>query len=53
MPIVKPPKSKQPLWKDSDQRSKKAGLHSTVYGVNGDQYTGEWKENKKNGMLQF
>ena len=54
MPIIKPAKLKQPLWKEWDEAAKKKGQHHTVYSVNGDHYTGEWLNNKKNGIiLQF
>ena len=51
MPIVKPVKLKQPLWKEWDEAAKKKGQHQTVYSVNGDHYTGEWLNNKKNGIF--
>lgn len=49
MPITKAPKLKQPLWKEWDFKAQKKGQHGTVYLVNGDHYTGEWKNNQKNG----
>jgi len=49
MPIVKQVKVNQPLWKSWDQAAQKKGQHHTVYSVNGDHYTGEWNDNKKNG----
>lgn len=49
MPITKQPKKSEPLWKDWDYKAQKKGVHHTVYSVNGDQYTGEWDDNKKNG----
>lgn len=50
MPITKHPKKCEPLWKEWDYKAQKKGVHHTVYSVNGDQYTGEWNNNKKNGM---
>lgn len=50
MPITKPPKTKEPLWKEWDRRAQKKGQLNTVYSVNGDHYTGEWNDNKKNGI---
>lgn len=49
MPITKHPKTTEPLWKEWDYKAQKKGVHNTVYSVNGDQYTGEWNDNKKNG----
>ncbi|PVD31236.1 hypothetical protein C0Q70_06648 [Pomacea canaliculata] len=49
MPIVKTPKEAEPPWKDWDRRAQKKGIHHTVYSVNGDQYTGDWLDNKKDG----
>ena len=51
MPITKYPKTSEPLWKEWDYKAQKKGVHHTVYSVNGDQYTGEWNDNKKNGKL--
>lgn len=39
----------EPLWKKWDHKAQKTGVHKTVYLVNGDEYTGEWKDNKRNG----
>eukprot|EP00794_Sanderia_malayensis_P013877 gene13877-15325_t len=49
MPLRKEPKNFQPLWKNWDAEAQKKGQRNTVYFVNGDQYTGEWDNNKKNG----
>ena len=49
MPITKQPKKCEPLWKEWDFKAQKKGVHHTVYSVNGDQYTGDWNNNKKNG----
>ncbi|XP_069820112.1 MORN repeat-containing protein 3 [Dendropsophus ebraccatus] len=53
MPFVKYPKSIEPPWKDWDRKAQKSGLRHTVYSVNGDQYTGEWLNNKKHGKGIF
>ncbi|XP_016415839.1 MORN repeat-containing protein 3-like [Sinocyclocheilus rhinocerous] len=39
----------EPLVKLWDKKAQKCGPHHTVYSVNGDQYTGEWMDNKKHG----
>ncbi|PIK48108.1 putative MORN repeat-containing protein 3 [Apostichopus japonicus] len=49
MPHAKTPKQTQPLWKEWDYKAQKKGVRSTVYSVNGDEYTGEWLDNKKHG----
>ncbi|KAH3884659.1 MORN repeat-containing protein 3-like [Dreissena polymorpha] len=49
MPMLKEPKAKQPLWKENDYKAQKKGIRHTVYSVNGDQYTGEWLNNLKDG----
>ncbi|KAJ8311973.1 hypothetical protein KUTeg_009346 [Tegillarca granosa] len=49
MPHLKEEKQKQPLWKTWDYKAQKKGVRHTVYSVNGDQYTGEWLDNKKDG----
>lgn len=49
MPITKQQKKSEPLWKEWDYKAQKKGVHHTVYSVNGDRYTGEWDDNKKNG----
>jgi len=49
MPFLKPPKSPEP-WKCSDQLAQKSGILHTVYSINGDEYTGEWMNNKKHGI---
>jgi hypothetical protein len=38
------------FWKESDLKAQKSGLRSTIHMVNGDEYTGEWKDNKKHGL---
>ena len=49
MPYKKVPRQKQPLWKDWDYKAQKKGTRNTVYSVNGDEFTGEWLDNKKHG----
>ncbi|XP_013403272.1 MORN repeat-containing protein 3-like [Lingula anatina] len=49
MPHLKEPKVTEPLWKDWDYKAQKKGIRHTVYSVNGDEYTGEWLDNKKHG----
>ncbi|XP_078680571.1 MORN repeat-containing protein 3-like [Branchiostoma floridae x Branchiostoma belcheri] len=49
MPHLKQPRASEPLWKSWDFKAQKAGVRHTVYSVNGDQYTGEWLDNKKHG----
>ena len=39
------------LWKKWDAKAQKSGVHKTVYFVNGDEYTGDWKYNKRAGKL--
>ena len=51
MPIAKVQKSREPLWKCSDEKANKKGILHTVYAVNGDEYTGEWLNNKKHGKF--
>ena len=49
MPMLKEARAKEPLWKDNDFKAQKKGIRNTVYSVNGDQYTGEWLSNLKEG----
>lgn len=49
MPRLQQPKLYEPLWKEWDYNANKRGLRHTVYLVNGDQYTGDWLDNKKHG----
>ena len=37
------------LWKAKDQLAQKTGSKSTVYAVDGSQYCGEWRNNRKEG----
>nr|CAB3263907.1 MORN repeat-containing protein 3-like [Phallusia mammillata] len=49
MPHVSQPKLSEPLWHSWDYKAQKKGLRHTVYSVNGDEFTGEWLDNKKHG----
>ena len=49
MPFLKSPKGGEP-WKCSDELAQKKGILNTVYSINGDEYTGEWLNNKKHGI---
>ena len=53
MPFLHEPKSREPLWKEWDYLAQKKGVRNTVYSVNGDEYTGEWLDNKKDGELML
>ena len=53
MPHVKQEKKSTPLWRDWDEKAQKKGVRSTVYSVNGDEYTGEWLDNKKHGKFLY
>jgi hypothetical protein len=37
------------IWKQKDALSQKNGAHATVYLINGDRYSGEWKDNQRHG----
>ncbi|ESP04174.1 hypothetical protein LOTGIDRAFT_204987 [Lottia gigantea] len=49
MPHLKNLNSKPAPWKEADFKAKKRGVRHTVYSVNGDEYTGEWEDNKRQG----
>ncbi|XP_043924595.1 MORN repeat-containing protein 3 isoform X1 [Protopterus annectens] len=49
MPFLKQSRQIEPPWKEWDRKAQKSGIRHTVYSVNGDQYTGEWLDNKKHG----
>jgi hypothetical protein len=49
MPFLKPIEKFEPLWKESDRKAQKEGLHSTFYSTNKDEFIGEWHNNKKEG----
>lgn len=49
MPLRKKPKEVAPLWREWDHKAQKSGQRHTVYWVSGDQFTGEWADNRKNG----
>lgn len=51
MPLQKTRKKREPKWKEWDQLAQKEGLRAPITSVNGDIYTGEWKDNKKHGEL--
>lgn len=53
MPHLKEAHKTEPLWHTWDYKAQKKGLRHTVYSVNGDQYTGEWLDNKKHGESQL
>ena len=53
MPHLKETKPAEPLWKEWDSHAQKKGIRHTVYAVNGDEYTGEWLDNKKDGKLSI
>ena len=52
MPLTKIPKKREPLWKEWNHLADKKGVRSTVYSVNGDQYTGARDKDKKNGRFK-
>lgn len=49
MPITKEKKKRNPLWKEWDRTAQKVGARKTIYSVSGEEYTGDWKDNKKDG----
>ena len=53
MPHLKQPKKREPLWKEWDYTAQKKGVRHTVYSVNGDEFTGEWLDNKKDGKSTY
>ena len=53
MPILKQPKKREPLWREWDIKAQKEGIRAPVYSVSGDVYTGEWRNNKKEGKKIF
>ena len=40
---------REQLWKSSDRKARKQGIHATIYSSNGSQYKGEWQDDKKHG----
>lgn len=50
MPLQKVAKKREPLWKEWDKLAQKEGSRKTFYAVGGDEYTGDWHDNKKHGM---
>ncbi|XP_060765635.1 MORN repeat-containing protein 3 [Neoarius graeffei] len=49
MPLLKKPRKTESLVKVLDKKAQKNGLHRTIYSTNGDQYTGEWRDNMRHG----
>ena len=49
MPLRKTGKKREPNWREWDRLAEKEGLRAPITAVNGDVYTGEWKDNKKHG----
>ncbi|XP_029300105.1 MORN repeat-containing protein 3 [Cottoperca gobio] len=49
MPYFKSSKKNQPLSTLWAIKSQKCGLRHTVFSVNGNEYSGEWQDNKKHG----
>lgn len=49
MPYIKTSPKKLPLTKQLDLKAQKCGLRHTVFAPNGDQYTGEWLDDRKHG----
>ncbi|XP_072310059.1 MORN repeat-containing protein 3 [Eucyclogobius newberryi] len=49
MEYLRPTEQKQPLSTLLDEKAQNWGLKRTVYSVNGNEYTGEWQDNKKHG----
>lgn len=51
MPYIKKSHKTQPLSTLLDIKSRKSGLRCTVFSVSGNEYTGEWQDNKKHGEI--
>lgn len=49
MQYLRPSHKKQPLSALWDQKAQKCGMRHTVFSVVGNEYTGEWQDNKKHG----
>ncbi|XP_054469054.1 MORN repeat-containing protein 3 [Anoplopoma fimbria] len=49
MPYIKTSQTNQLLLTLLDTKSQKCGLRCTVFSVDGNEYTGEWLDNKKHG----
>ncbi|KAK3522114.1 hypothetical protein QTP70_025256 [Hemibagrus guttatus] len=49
MPILKKHRKTEPLVKVVDKMAKTNGLRHTIYSTNGDQYSGDWKDNMRHG----
>lgn len=52
MPLKKIGKKREPLWKEWDRLAQKEGPRKTFYAVGGDEYTGDWHDNKKHGTTE-
>ena len=50
--MFKPPKTHQ-IWKKNDYLAQKKGVRSTIFSVNGDEFTGEWLDNMKHGKVNI
>lgn len=51
MPFLKRPPTSPPLSTLLDIKSQKCGLRHTVFSASGNEYTGEWQNNKKHGEI--
>ena len=49
MPFLKNQDKFEQPWKDWDRKAQKEGLHATFYTSGKNEYTGEWRDNKKEG----
>ncbi|XP_057680157.1 MORN repeat-containing protein 3-like [Corythoichthys intestinalis] len=49
MPFLKNTRLNLPRSVAIDNKAKKSGLRGTIFAVNGDNYTGEWLDNRKHG----
>lgn len=53
MPYIKIYPKSLPRAKLLDIKAQKCGLRHTVFSANGNEYTGEWKDNMKHGEIAF
>lgn len=51
MPYIKTSQTHLPFSAWLDVKSQKCGLRHTVFSVSGNEYTGEWQDNKKHGEI--
>lgn len=49
MSLIKKLRTKESRWTALEKKSQKNGLQHTFFSLNGDQYTGEWKDNLRHG----